>query len=336
MDTLKVGIIGLGVGERHIDAFNSHPQCQVATLCDFSTEKLSSVSKENIAADFTLEAEDILNDPQIDIVSIASFDNYHFDQIELAIKNRKHVFVEKPLCLDFEEAVFLRALLEKNTDIQLSSNLNLRTSPLFLDIKKKIAGSEWGDIFYMEGDYLWGRVQKLTSGWRKDMPFYSIIHGAAVHMIDLLIWIVQMKPVEVQGLGNNIATAGSGFGFNDFAAILLKFENGMIIKITANAGCVHPHFHKVSIFGTKKTFEHNWCGSSIYHSRDNIELPVKDELKYPAVQEKPKVITSFIDSIISPEKDPVVPMKDVFDTMSICFAAEKAVIENKQVVIEYI
>ncbi|MCF8131452.1 MAG: Gfo/Idh/MocA family oxidoreductase, partial [Deltaproteobacteria bacterium] len=226
MQKFKVGIIGLGVGEKQIPAFEGHPSCEVRAICDFSDKRLSAAAAYCPDAKLTNSAAHILDDPGIDIVSIASFDNYHFEQISTAIRNGKHVFVEKPMCLYFQEALMIQRLLGENPGIQLSSNLNLRTCPRFIRLKHLIKCGEMGQIPYLEGDYLWGRVHKLTKGWRKDMEFYSIIHGAAVHMVDLIMWITEKKPAEVHAYGNQMATANSGLRYNDFAVILMKFENG--------------------------------------------------------------------------------------------------------------
>ena len=66
----------------------------------------------------------------------------------------------------------------------------LRSCPLFIKIRQKIEEKTMGEIYYLEADYLWGRKQKLISGWRAEADFYSIIHGAAVHMIDLAVWLI--------------------------------------------------------------------------------------------------------------------------------------------------
>jgi len=336
MKKLKVGIIGLGVGEKHIPAFESHPACEVVALCDFSKKKLAEMAIRYPKISQTTDSDEITNNMDIDVVSVASFDNYHFEQVSNSIINEKHVFVEKPLCLDLHEAVEIRRLLNESHGICLSSNLNLRTCPMFIYLKELVQSGDIGEVFYLEGDYLWGRIHKLTDGWRKDMPFYSIVYGAAVHMIDLLMWITQMKPVEVKGYGNRIATAHSDLKYNDFSAILLKFENGMIAKVSANSGCVYPHFHKVSVYGTSKTFFHDIMGGKIVTSREPQSEIISVKKNYPAVGEKAKVITTFIDSILDSDAEAIVSTKDVFDTMSVCFAAEKAINEGMNVLVKFI
>ena len=77
MKRLKVGIIGLGVGAKHIAAYQSHSSCEVVYLCDFSDDKLLEFGEKYPQIKRTKDADIILNDPTIDVVSIASFDKKH-------------------------------------------------------------------------------------------------------------------------------------------------------------------------------------------------------------------------------------------------------------------
>ena len=136
MVKLNVGIIGLGVGEQHKLGYESHPNSQVTMLCDFSKNKIEKYQKKYPDLEITDKADDILEKPDIDIVSIASYDNYHFKHIMKALKNGKHVFVEKPLCLYENEAKEIRNFLNSHPDLILSSNLIMRKYPRFKYVKK--------------------------------------------------------------------------------------------------------------------------------------------------------------------------------------------------------
>ena len=70
MAELRTGIIGLGVGEKHILAFGGHPNCKVAAICDFSEEKLSASSRLCPDAKRTKKAREVLDDPSIDILTV--------------------------------------------------------------------------------------------------------------------------------------------------------------------------------------------------------------------------------------------------------------------------
>jgi predicted dehydrogenase len=334
MKKLKVGIIGLGVGEKHIAAYLSHPACEVVTLCDFSPEKLAEVGARHPGIELTVNADELLQDLEIDVVSIASYDNYHYQQIVQAIKAGKHVFVEKPICLYESEAREIRQLLSKNPSIKISSNLNLRTAPRFRRLKQMIAGGEMGQPYYVEGDYNYGRLNKITEGWRGKMDFYSVVYGGGVHVIDLLLWLTNEKVVEVAAYGNNISSREAGFANYDTVVSMLKFGNGMVGKVTANFSCVFPHFHTLNIYGTKATFINSLKNAALYTSRDPADPAEEITEAYPGEQNG-EIIRSFIDFIAN-DSPPEVAADDIFRAMSVCFAIEKAAHQSGPVAVKYI
>jgi len=333
---LKVGVIGLGVGGKHIEEYLSHADCEVVSLCDFSDEKLSEAREKYPGMRIASDADEILEDQGIDVVSIASYDNYHHDQIITALNRGKHVFVEKPLCLNIQEAQDIRKCLNKHPRLKLSSNMVLRTCPRFIRLKDAVLSGEMGDIYSISADYLWGRKYKLTNGWRKDMDYYSIVLGAGVHMIDLLNWVTGLLPVEVKAYGNQITTGNSDLKYHDFAAMFLKYDTGLVAQVSAHGGCVHPHFHDLRVYGTKKTFMNGIEGGVWINSSVPDVLPVDIVEEYPGKTNRGDVIKTFIDSIRNRNVQPLVNTDDIFSTMSVCFAAEKAVHTNTNVKVKYI
>ena len=217
MKRLRAGVIGLGVGEEHIAGYQSHPDCAVVALCDFSDEKLRTVGAKYPGIRLSSQAGEVLQDPEIDVVSIASYDNYHYEQIVQAINYDKHIFVEKPLCLYENEAAHIRALLEQKPSLKMSSNLILRMSPRFRLLKQMITNGEMGQLFYVEGDYNYGRFYKITDGWRGKIDYYSAVCGGGVHMVDLLLWLTRDRVVEVAAYGK----AGSTFPHDKSGEVLL-------------------------------------------------------------------------------------------------------------------
>ena len=102
LEKLNVAIIGLGVGERHLRGYEDDPRVSIVKLCDFNKEKVKEIKKKYPFYQIIHDPNEILEDSKIDVISIASFDNFHSKQVIKAIENGKHVFVEKPVCL-FEE-----------------------------------------------------------------------------------------------------------------------------------------------------------------------------------------------------------------------------------------
>ena len=330
---LTAGIIGLGVGERFIQPLEEHPKVNLKTLCDFNKNKLNDIKANYPQKIVTTDSNAVLSDNDINFVAIASYDNFHTEQVISALNNKKHVFVEKPVCLNKSELEEIILSLEKNPECKISSNLVLRTNPLFKRLKQDIQSEDLGNIFYIEADYLWGRISKLD-GWRAEMEYYSIIHGSAIHMIDLIVWLLDEKPCEVKTYGNNIATQNNKLDYNSFAVMILKFKSGLIVKITGNGGCVHPHFHSLKVFGTKKTISHDLNGSFFIESSDSKHDLVKIGEPYPAKHLRKDILISFVDSITN-GTNAIVNRNDIFDSMSISFAAEKSMINKSTEKIDY-
>ena len=331
---LNVGVIGLGVGERHANVYKNDARCHLTGIHDFNHKKCEILKSKFPRVKIYRSDNEIINDGNIDLISIASFDNYHFKQVINSLKKNKHVMVEKPICLNKEELDQIIEIKEKKKNIQLSSNLVLRTNPKMVDIKKDIMLSSYGSIYYIEADYFWGRTSKL-SGWRSKMDYYSIILGAAIHMIDLIIWMLGVKPISVYAIGNRIGSKTTDLKFNSFAVMLLKFSNGLIAKITGNGPCVHPHFHGIKVFGSKKTLIHNFHESFYFDKTKNKTNKVTLKKRKYKGDNKDKIITNFIDSILNPKINPIVIEQDIYNSMSVCLAAEESMNANRIVKIKY-
>lgn len=333
LEKLNVAIIGLGVGERHLRGFQDDPRVSIVKLCDFNKEKVKEIKKKYPDYQTINDPNEILEDSKIDVISIASYDNFHSKQVIKAIQNGKHVFVEKPICLFEEELENIVETLNKFPNSKLSSNFVLRRAPQFEKLKNMINGDSFGEIYYLEGDYNYGRVHKLIDGWRGQIPFYSVMHGGGIHIIDLLTWLSKNKVVEVIGIGNKKVTKKSNFKNFDFVTSLLKFENEIIGKVSANFGSVTPHFHKISLYGTKATFFNEYQNSIIFKERENENNKEVFDNKFDN-SKKANVLKSFILSIIENQK-PDVTAQEVIDIMSISLAIEKSLTSKKWEPVKY-
>lgn len=238
--------------------------------------------------------------------------------------------VEKPLCLSLKELKMIQSEFKKSKS-KISSNMVLRVNDLFLNIKKKINSNS---VFYVEGDYLWGRYEKLF-GWRSKMKKFSFTSGAAVHMIDLICWVLNKKPISIMTFGNKLGTKGTKFKKNSFLFYLLRFQNNVLVKITANMVGIHEHFHNLNIYCKDKTFIHSRDGSYKISKKNKKFASEQLNYEYPDKVNRKKLIRNFIDTIINNSIKPIVDSKDVFDIMKICFAADKSFKLGKEIKINY-
>jgi predicted dehydrogenase len=331
--SLKAGIIGLGVGERHIPGYQADPRCQVVALCDSDPVKLAEVAARHPGPRTTGDAADILSDPAIGIVSIASYDIDHCEQVLAAIAAGKHIFVEKPLCLLDDEFDAIAAALAANPQIKLSSNLILRRTPRFIELRRRIQAGAMGTPYYLEGDYDYGRVHKIRTGWRAGIPFYSVVHGGAIHLIDLLLWLTGGRVKEVFAYGNRIAAQGTPFRHDDLVAALLQFEDGKTAKVTANFPSMVPHHHRLSVYGTQATFEQGHTGAAYFHSRDPAAAPEPVTDVYPGAA-KGDMLPSFIAHVLDGGQ-PEVSKSDVLDAMGVSLAIQRSLVSGRPEKVRY-
>ena len=329
---LKIGVIGLGVGEQHVIGYQRIPNVEVTDICDIDPSVLKIVGDRNDVPNRHQNYKQITENPNIDVVSIASYDNCHAIQAISAFENGKHVMIEKPLALNRHEAeAILRA--QQDSGRFLSSNLVLRKSPRFQELKNWIAKGYFGEIVTIEGDYLHQILWKLTQGWRGEMEFYCVTYGGGIHMIDLMRWLLDEEIVEVCGMSNKKLTRGSKFNFDDTVTNLLKFKSGTVGRTTSNLGAQRPQIHGLSVYGTEKSFINDTPHAKLFHGDNSEDLEIV-ETTYPGI-DKFGLLPDFISSIRNGD-EPEVSAKDVFRVMDICFACYESLKAKKTVNVDYL
>ncbi|MFH1453628.1 MAG: Gfo/Idh/MocA family oxidoreductase [Armatimonadota bacterium] len=331
---IGVAVVGLGVGEQHLKAYLDNENCSVVSIYDIDKEKAKAVAGRYGSFSVAGNFEDIIKDKTVDIISIASYDDAHFEQIISAIKENKHLFIEKPLCRTYDELTYIKRSLKDKKGLKLASNLVLRSTPLYKYLKEIITKGDMGKIYSFDGDYLYGRLHKITHGWRRDVENYSVMEGGGVHLVDLMLYLTEEKPSSVIGFGNRICTENTSFRYNDYMASTFLFTSGMIGRITANFGCVHQHQHVVRIFGTKKTFIYDDKGPRMYDKYDPGDEGEKINLS-PLPSSKGDLVPGFVTSIVKDE-DITSQIQHEFDLISACIASDDSCKENKMKEIKYI
>ena len=329
---LKIGVIGLGVGEQHVIGYQRIPNVEVTDICDIDPSVLKIVGDRNDVPNRHQDYKQITENPSIDVVGIASYDNCHAIQAISAFEKGKHVMIEKPLALNRHEAeAILRA--QQNSGRFLSSNLVLRKSPRFQELKNWIAKGYFGEIVTIEGDYLHQILWKLTQGWRGEMEFYCVTYGGGIHMIDLMRWLLDEEIVEVCGMSNKKLTRGSKFNFDDTVTNLLKFKSGTVGRTTSNLGAQRPQIHGLSVYGTEKSFINDTPHAKLFHGDNSEDIEIV-ETTYPGI-DKFGLLPDFISSIRNGD-EPEVSAKDVFRVMDICFACYESLQAKKTVNVDYL
>jgi predicted dehydrogenase len=326
---MNAAVLGLGVGEQHARALATHRNVKLAAVADLDRGRAEALASE-LGAQVAGSFEDIIADETIDLVVIATYDDQHAAQVVAALRAGKHVFCEKPLCRTVDE---LRAIAAARGDRHLVCNLILRAAPLYAWLRGAIAAGELGDIYAVDGDYLYGRLHKITEGWRVSVDDYSVFQGGAVHLVDLLMWLIGERPARVAAVGNKIVTRDSAFRYRDFVAATYELPSGIVARVTANFGVVHKHQHVVRIFGSKATFIHDDAGARLYLARDPGGPP-RVIAHAPTAANKGDLLPSFVDALLT-GSDPAPAARHEFDVIAACIAVDRALATQQPLSIEY-
>jgi UDP-N-acetyl-2-amino-2-deoxyglucuronate dehydrogenase len=323
--SIKAGVIGLGVGEQHVKSYQAIAGCEVVAVCDIDPEHLKNVADRRGISERHTDYRRVTEHPDIDVVSICSYDEKHAEQAVSAFNNGKHVMVEKPAVLNMKEAdAVIRA--QSDAGKLLTSNLILRESPRFIELRQQIQAGEFGDIFYMEGDYIHQILWKITEGWRGKMDFHCTVYGGGVHLIDLMRWMIGDEVTEVTAFGNDVLTRQSPYNFVDTIVGLLRFKNGALAKCATTFGPQRTKFHALNVYGTKATFVNDIPDAKQFTSDDpaderSITTP------YPGMA-KGDMLPEFIEAIRTGGR-PGVTEVDIFRVMAICFAIWESVTKRQ-------
>ncbi|MGQ0803885.1 MAG: Gfo/Idh/MocA family protein [Actinomycetota bacterium] len=329
---LRVGVIGLGVGEQHLVSYESIPGCKVVSVCDIDPTRLRDVGERYGIAGQHTDYRKVTEDPDVDVISICSYDDVHAEQAISSLRHGKHVMIEKPIALRRSDAEQLVAVHQESGRI-LTSNLILRASPRFRELRQSIAAGELGEVFYIEGDYIHQILHKVTHGWRGKLDEYSVIHGGGVHLVDLMRWLVGREVAEVCAMGSKVLTAGSAYPHEDTAVALLRFENGALAKNLTTFGPQRTKFHALNVYGTAGTFVNDLPTAKRFRGT----APADEEVvatPYPGM-EKGDLLPDFVTAIRS-GREPDVTARDVFRVMDVCFAIVEAMRSGRTTAVRYL
>ena len=212
---INLGIIGYGYwGPNLVRNFSGNKNFQVVKVADTRPERLEVVKKQYPSVTPVLDPAEILNDPGIDAIAIATPVFTHFKLAKSALQNGKHVVLEKPMTSSSDEA---RELI----DISHSKGLSLMVDHTFLytgavqKIKQLIDQDTIGQIKYLDST-------RINLGLFQ--PDINVLWDLAPHDISILTHLVGEKPYSLNASG----VSHTDNGLENIAFLTVNFESGFI------------------------------------------------------------------------------------------------------------
>ena len=240
--TFTFGILGCGmISATHASAIKQIPEARLAGAADAFRENAETFAdKHGIKAYGSYE--EMLNDPEIDVVCICTPSRYHAENAIMALEHQKHVVLEKPMALTTAEADLVVEAAARNRCL-LTVISQLRFSEDVQKIRRLVRENAFGKLVFANLIMRYWRSPEYFSGstWRgrKEFEGGGALMNQGIHGIDLLQYIVGM-PTVLQG---KILTRSHNIHVEDTAAALLSFENGAIGTVEAST-CTYPGFSR--------------------------------------------------------------------------------------------
>jgi predicted dehydrogenase len=353
MQKIKIAVIGVGsISGVHINGYLKNPNVELYAFCDINEETLKTKGEKYGISRLYTDEETMLRElPEIDAVSVCTWNSAHAPCTILALQYGKHVLCEKPMAMNAAEA---RAMIDasKKYDKKLMIGFVRRFGNDAAITKDFIDAGNLGDVYYAKTTYL--RRNGCPGGWfgDKSRSGGGPLIDLGVHVIDLARYLMGCpKPISVYGATFNCigkrtdlkdkadysATrkqAEDPFTVEDMATALIRFDNGAVLSVEAS---FNLHIKKdtgtIELFGSKggarlsPEFE-------LYTEMNNylvdVNLNMPSALSFEGLFENE--INYYVDSILN-DRDLSSIAEDGCTLMKILDAIYLSAEEKKEIVI---
>lgn len=271
MDTLKIGIIGTGsIGDTHIAAYKKNSRVELYALCDVNEERLKEKGTLYGISRLYTDVEEMLRElPELDAVSVCTWNSAHAPCAIAALHAGVHVLCEKPMAISSREAKEMQEAAQKSGTLLMIGFVRRFGNDAKI-IKEFVDKGDFGELYYAKATYL--RRAGSPGGWfgDKSRSGGGPLIDLGVHVIDLVRYLAgNPKPVSVYGatfdkLGDRPEIKGKSgyvssdrgeddvFTTEDMATALIRFDNGLVLSVEASFSLnIKKDEGTIELFGTK-------------------------------------------------------------------------------------
>jgi predicted dehydrogenase len=237
-DSLRVAVIGLGYwGPNLVRNLHEVADVEVAWICDLDEDALERVGRRYPAVGRTTRIDDVLNDPSVDAVAIATPVSTHAPLGLRALAAGKHVFVEKPLAASAVEA---RALIDAAASrglVVMPGHTFLYSPPVNM-VRNLIESDELGEIYFVS-------TSRVNLGLHQ--PDVSVAWDLGPHDFSILRYWLDETPARVSAISRGCVLPGTP----DVAFINLEYGSGPIAHVEL-AWLAPSKLRRTTIVGSRK------------------------------------------------------------------------------------
>ena len=339
MKELKVGIVGLGwVAGAHLETFKGVSGAKVAAIC--SRRKLDAAA---LSAQYGTPLKvyndyaKMLADPEIDIIDICTPNPCHAEQAIAAAQAGKHLIIEKPIAISFEDVKAVRKAIQK-AKVKTCVCFEVRFSSQFAMTKSVIDAGLLGELHYAEVDYYHGIgpwYAQFAWNIKKDAGGSSLL-SAGCHSLDALLYVMADQAVEVTSYNTQSRNKlFAPYEYRTTSVSIIKFRNGAVGKVASSIDCFQPYYFHVHLVGSEGSLLDNKFYSAkldgVLKSKwSSLETRMVDSGDVHEHPYQPQ-FQAFADGI---QKDQVMPLTDfesAYESHRVIFAADLSAKEGRPV-----
>lgn len=275
--TLTAAQIGCGKFARSQDFPNmaKHPDVTLKWACDVNPDNAKTAAEQFHVPETTTDFMEVVNDPEVDMIKIATTHEAHLPIIEAAAKAGKHIFCEKPMALHDKEAYLIMKAVRRS-GIKLCVDLNRRMSPAMQALRRKWLDHAENPIHnpwrYIEKQreplpeenlpHLLIRIQDESSsygmGHLDPLSGGGEIIGESVHWLDLACWFFAPQlPCEITAWGSSRLSHGIHLRFDGGANMTLDFSCSGTFDFPKE---LYEVTHNAALFRSLFFVENNYYG----------------------------------------------------------------------------
>jgi UDP-N-acetylglucosamine 3-dehydrogenase len=246
---IGVAVIGLRMGRAHLDGYKQNLHCRIVGVCDTDSSQLKEIQKAYDAPVAVRDYRQLLGNPDIQLISVASPDFFHAEQAIAALRAGKDVMCEKPMTPTVEEAKAVVAAV-KETGRRFMVGQVCRYAPGFMLAKAMVERGEIGEMYLAESEYAHDySIARGVGDWRVDARREPFL-GGGCHAVDVMRWIAG-DAEEAFAYANHKCLPG--WPINDCTMAVYKLRNGVIGKVMVSIGCIRPYTMRSVFYGTEGT-----------------------------------------------------------------------------------
>jgi predicted dehydrogenase len=224
------GVIGTGIvgGAWHAHVYSHLPQSRLVAVCDLDEQRASDTAKKYGASAVYTDYHKLLENPEVEAVSIATPDFAHREIAVAAAQAGKHILVEKPLATTVEDAEAI-VNAAKKAKVKLMVDFHNRVNPPFAGAKESIVKGELG-----KPAYLYAHLSNTTWVATKMLPWAgksSALWFLGSHIADLAHWLIDDDPMRVYAVSRSGILKEMGVDTDDFHVAIVEFKKGAVATL---------------------------------------------------------------------------------------------------------